>query len=259
MLSDAAKNERRNMYMLKKIREGLCNHEVRTPKSESRSAFKLPAIVKPYGSTKKITRAAFLARKKIEQDIVETDQLAKPYYRWGGQIYKQRQSPIPSLLFRNPLYIEKDEWKYCPHYIEKDMAKMDNTTMPYKIWPRKAPNFSIGDFEVDRHDTFIKMETEYYEKMAKLSRRIWNVVRPDNEKKLDKLPKIVKEVILTQPQGPMRNTKHVELDFSEVKHFPDESDAMRMKHAIKSLNKLRTKTMECTAYVEKKTCKSKKK
>ena len=58
--------------------------------------------------------------------------------------------------------------------------------MPYKIWPRKAPNFSIGDFEVDRYDTFIKMETEYYEKMAKLSRRIWNVVRPDNEKKLEK-------------------------------------------------------------------------
>lgn len=57
----------------------------------------------------------------------------------------------------------------------------------------------------------------------------------------------------------MRNTKHVELDFSEVKHFPDESDAMRMKHVIKSLNKLRTKATECTAYVKGKTCKSKNK
>ena len=67
----------------------MCNHEVRTPKSESRSAFKLPAVVQRYGSPKKITRAAFLARKKIEQDIVETDQLAKPYYRWHGKVYKQ--------------------------------------------------------------------------------------------------------------------------------------------------------------------------
>lgn len=63
---------------------------------------------------------------------------------------------------------------------------MDNTIMPYKIWPRKAPNYHIGDFEVDRHDDFVKIEAEYYKNVAKLSTRIWNDVRPNNEKKFDK-------------------------------------------------------------------------
>ena len=53
-------------------------------------------------------------------------------------------------------------------------------------------------------------------------------------------------------QGPLRHTKQVEIDRTNIQYHPDASDYQRMQHLLTALGKLRIKEDRCANAVEQK-------
>jgi len=184
----------------------------------------------------------------IQAMAVRTDQKAKPYYRWNSDKYREvtqnhcHVGEIESMVSDGATTISTTDY-------EKYRRNGPRIRMPYRL-AAKNEKPSDSDVEPERYDTMVRMENEYYRRSHKLARQLWRVTRPVHKRALIKKPQHCDEVCRTQAQGPLRRTKQVEIDRSQIQHHPDASDSQRMQHLMTALGKLRIKEIRNTNVIE---------
>jgi len=198
----------------------------------------------------------------IEAMAVKTDQRAKPYYRWNSDKYREvpqkhcNVGEIESMVSDGISTISSTDY-------EKYRRNGPRIRMPYQLTEKNVHKPDPNHLEPERYDTMVRMENEYYRRSHKLARQLWKVTRPIHKKALIKRPSHQDECCKTNPQGPLRRTKQVEIDRGQIQYHPDASEFQRMQHLMDALGKLRIKEVRHTNQVERRqpglSCKDKKK
>lgn len=200
-----------------------------------------PPRVPTYGRPRELLRPR---SREINKSLEEAEQTM-----WN-KIYRRndnRLKPVP--ILKNSHNTGRDHKSTYAHGNHGASRYQPYTRrgprMPYEMWPQRVGDLENFDFEPKPCDTYFEIEKEWYRGVHALTRHLWQVDDQVPTRRLGKIERKKERVFVTRPQGPMRRTRHVEIDRSEIKPLPKSDDRQRLHHVRAAINKLGLKTDKC--------------